>query len=166
VIQFVPLLVIEYAPAPKGAQDSNFLTLLGSMYTCLSVIVVFQMFTLQMWLQDTQELRKSAWDTDVRSMAVSLERDVLVERLDSQADAFPSIQVAFLGGGMILICIVGLFLAKDVYSLALIYTGGPIIILLALFVGVTVTIRAKGMKILKAAREQIRPPDVGQRQTS
>lgn len=137
--------------------DASILALLGSLYPCLSIIVVFQLFTLQMWLQDVQGLARVAWDTDRQVTARSLERRVVLERINSQRNSFPSIQLMFLAGALVAICILALLLASSVKSITFLYTGSPSLILLAVFAGATVTIWRKGASLLKMAAQQLEP---------
>jgi hypothetical protein len=154
------------APTQPPPLDANYLTLLGSLYTCLSVIVVFQMFALQVWLQDAQELARVAWETDRQVTARSLERRAVLERIANQRQAFPSTQVIFLGGALIAICILALILATSIQSLNFLFTGSPTMILLVVFAGTTLTIWRKGVGILEKARRQLEPTGIGSGATS
>lgn len=150
------LWMAKHPDVPSAAAgDPNLIAILGSMYTCLSVIVVFQMFALQMWLQDAQELGRRAWDTDERVMSASVERSLVSDRVKAQKAAFPNIQLGFLGTALLLICGIALKLAASVRSLSFLYTGGPVIVLLALFIGVTLAIRRKGMAVLDGAEARL-----------
>jgi len=135
--------------------NSDKIGLLGSIYTCASVIVVFHMFALQVWLQMALELDMLAYDIDERTVAGSIERSRATSRLDFHLSSFPVIQVAALGGALLATCGFALVLAIEISDLNKFLTIGPIAVLVSTFVGVTLAIRRLGKLALVRARARL-----------
>ena len=147
--------IIHHSGIAATGSSSDAIALLAGVYTSISIIVVFHMFALQLWLQDTQEIGRLAWDTDQRATAHSLERTDLLERVKIQRSAFPTVQLLLLGGAMVALCGLSIMLAFRAHTLPLYFTIGPTVVLLFVFVSVTVAIRTRGLMVLRDAGSQL-----------
>ncbi|GAA3830895.1 hypothetical protein GCM10022226_59730 [Sphaerisporangium flaviroseum] len=125
--------------------------LLGALYTCISIIIVFEVLMLQMWLQEALSLDNLAFDVDEQSMVGTLERRRVVERIVRHRAKFPKIQLLALSIGLTAILALAAVLAANIRELPPVFTFGPVVILALTYFGVAGAIWRQGFAILRLA---------------
>ncbi|MEU5596412.1 hypothetical protein [Streptomyces sp. NPDC020298] len=138
-------------PVPQG----DALQLIGSLYGAASIIIVFQMFALQSWYDKAQSLDDASFDLDQRTVVGSLERVALIQRMRSHNRSFPWIQLGSFSAAIVTMLGLAGVLSTKVHELSWVFTGGPAVILLAMFVGVICATRTRGKRALIKAIERI-----------
>jgi hypothetical protein len=138
------------------AAAGDVLSLMGSLYACLSVIMVFQMFALQSWYSEAVELDRFSYEVDETSMTDSLERRQALARLVGHKKRYPSIQIVGLSSSTLVICILAILLGTEVHTISYVFTVGPGVVLAVTSLGVTVAITLRGMSTLNIAAGRLR----------
>jgi hypothetical protein len=148
----VPAEPAAIAPAVSG----DLLSLIGSLYACLSVIIVFQMFALQAWFSGAIELDRLSFEIDERAMTDSLERGQAIARMLDHKRRYPIIQVIGLSGATAAICVLAILLGVQVHTIGYAYTVSPAAILVVTSFGVTIAITVRGLATLSDAADRLK----------
>lgn len=135
--------------------NSDLLSLLGSLYTCISIIIVFEVLTLQLWLQEAFNLDSLAHDVDEQAMIDSLERRRVADRINRHRTKFPKVQLSALSVALTVILALAAALGIRVQGLPPIFTLGPVAVLAATYFGVAAGIWGQGSRILRRAAKRL-----------
>ncbi|MFF5963988.1 hypothetical protein ACFY64_09600 [Streptomyces collinus] len=146
---------MTYTAGSGSVSSGDVLQLIGSLYGAASIIIVFQMFALQAWYEKVQSLDDASFDLDQRTVVGSLEREALIFRMRSHNRSFPWIQLSSFSAAVVTLLGLAGVLSIKVHELSVVFTGGPAVILLAMFVSVICATRARGRRALLAAIERI-----------
>jgi hypothetical protein len=138
------------------ADPGDVLSLMGSLYACLSVILVFQMFALQSWYSEAVELDRFSYEVDEKWMRDSLERKQALVRLAGHKKHYPGIQVVGLSSVTLVICVFAILLGTEVHTISYVFTVGPGVVLAVTSLGMTVAITLRGMSTLKTAAGRLK----------
>ena len=137
--------------APQG----DLLQLLGALYGAASIIVVFQMFSLQIWLQRLYELDDASFEAERTTLVDSLDRKALADRIRSHRRGFPWIQVTGCASALVALLAVSTALTAKVTELKWYFTIGPVGVLSLTFLGVTVGTIVRGFRLAGEASSRI-----------
>jgi hypothetical protein len=142
-------------PIPLGPPQGDLLQLLGALYGAASIIVVFQMFSLQIWLQRVYELDDASFDAEQKTMVGSLERRSLAERIRSHRRSFPWIQIIGCGSALVVLLAVSAAITARVTELDWYFTIGPVVVLSLTFLGATIGTVVRGFRLAGEASSRI-----------
>lgn len=155
VLITVPATCAVAASTALGPPQGDLLQLLGALYGATSIIIVFQMFSLQIWYQKVHDMDDMSFEIDQRTVTGALERSIFLARIRAHRHAFPWFQLIGCGSALIALSVASYGLAARYVELPWYYTIGPVLILSLTFVGVTVATIWSGMRLANIAFERL-----------
>ncbi|WP_347604861.1 hypothetical protein [Acrocarpospora sp. B8E8] len=121
----------------------------------MSIIIVFEVFTLQLWLQEALNLDSFAHEVDERAVVDSLERRRTADRINRHRAKFPWLQISALSMAVAVILLLAAVLGIQVQGISEAFTLGPVVVLSITYIGVAVGIRTQGVRILRQAVKRL-----------
>lgn len=125
-------------------------SVVGSDFTVGSIIVVFQMFALQRWLDGAQHLSDEASRLSLTTGSDSVERLDARRRCTEHLKRFPWIQVFMAGGALVVVASLAAIVGWSIHqALPFYHVAGPVFALLLVLFGGTTAVHHSGKHAVK-----------------
>jgi hypothetical protein len=138
-------------PAPGAVTTKLDFTVLGVYYTVASIIIIYHLSSLQMWLQRADDLDREASSASLTTAAGDFVREQLKRRCQDHYRKFPWLQIVVLGIAIGTLSWLAIDAGEQIRGIPQRYSLVPTIVLAGTFAVMTVGAIIQGGQRLRDA---------------
>jgi hypothetical protein len=146
---------VTIAGTPATPTPKLDFTVLGVYYTVASIIIIYHLSTLQVWLQRADDLDREAAAAGLTTAAGDFARDQLKRRCEDHGRKFPWLQIVVLGVAIAALSWLAIDAATQIQGISKRYSIGPTVVLAGTFVLMTAGAKVQGDKRLRDAIQRL-----------